>query len=107
MDSNKSWTGKFFKTKIMKFLGRISLSLYLIHGILIDWLKFMTYGPQVDRWENPEFNMPIWEIPIHLVLSLILATFITICIEEPARKCLENFLTKRKHEDQVASKYKL
>ena len=107
MDSKKSWTGKFFKTKIMKFFGRISLSLYLVHGILIDWLKFISYGPQVDRWKNPEFNMPIWEIPIHLVLSLILATIITIFIEEPAQKCLENVLTKRKDEDQVASKCKL
>ena len=45
LDAGKSLTCRFFKTKFMQFLGRISMSLYLIHEPLIYWLKFIIFGP--------------------------------------------------------------
>ena len=97
LDSGKSWTGQFFKTRIMQFFGRISMSLYLIHEPLINWLKLIIHGPV--EWEdgkNPGLKMPVWAIPIHLVISLIFGVLLTLFIEEPARKFLGKFLAKRK-----------
>ena len=97
LDSGKSWTGQFLKTRIMQFFGRISISLYLIHKPLINWLKLIIYGPV--EWEdgkNPGLKMPAWAIPIHLVISMIFGVLLTLLIEEPARKFLGKFLAKRK-----------
>ena len=73
------------------------MSLYLIHKPLINWLKLIIYGPV--EWEdgkNPGLKMPAWAIPIHLVISMIFGVLLTLFIEEPARKFLGKFLTKRK-----------
>ena len=102
LDSGKSWTGRFFKTRIMQYLGRISMSLYLIHGLMINWLKLIIYG--VVDWndgENPELKMPVWAIPIHLVISLIFGVLMTLCIEDPSRKFLKKFLAKRKERNEA------
>ena len=87
LDSGKSSTSRFFKTKIMQFLGRISMSLYLIHDPLIYWLKMIIFGPV--KWEhgwNSTYKIPIWAIPIHVLISLIFAILLTLFLEEPARK---------------------
>ena len=89
LDSGKSSTSKFFKTKIMQFLGRISMSLYLIHDPLIYWLKMIIFEPV--EWEhdwNSTYEMPIWAIPIHVLISLIFGILLTLFLEEPARKYL-------------------
>jgi len=102
LDSGKSWTGKFFKTRVMQFLGRISMSLYLIHELMIYWLKFIIYG--VVEWkdgENPGLKMPAWAIPIHLVISLIFGVLLTLFIEEPSRKFLRHCLAKRKERNEA------
>ena len=81
----------------MQFFGRISMSLYLIHKPLINWLKLIIYGPV--EWEdgkNPGLKMPAWAIPIHLVISLIFAVLLTLFIEEPARKFLGKFLPEKR-----------
>ena len=44
LDGGQSFTSKLFKTRIMQFLGRISMSLYLVHEPLIFWIKCLLYG---------------------------------------------------------------
>ena len=86
----------------MKFIGRISMSLYLIHELMIYWLKFIIYG--AVEWkdgENPGLKMPAWAIPIHLVISLIIGVLLTLFIEDPARKFLRNCLAKRKERNEA------
>ena len=50
LDSGKSWTTRFFKTRIMQFLGRISMALYLCHKIVMDVIKLVIHGP--FKWEK-------------------------------------------------------
>ena len=35
-----------------------------------------------------EINLPLWAIPIHISISVILGIILTLYIEEPARKKL-------------------
>ena len=42
--------------------------------------------------ENPN---PIWTVPIHIILSLIFASILTIYVEEPARKWLKTVRDRR------------
>ena len=102
MDAGKSLTCRFFKTRAMQFLGRISMSLYLIHEPLIYWIKLIVHGPA--KWidgKNPGLTMPIWAIPIHVLISLVFGTLLTIFLEEPARKFLKNILAKRKEAENI------
>ena len=81
LDQCKSWVCQFFKTRLMQFLGRISMSLYLIHEPLVFWLKLIIYG-QV-AWidgKKPGIKLPLWGIPIHLLISLIFGALITLYI---------------------------
>ena len=102
MDGGKSLTCRFFKTRAMQFLGRISMSLYLIHEPLIYWIKLIVHGPA--EWidgKNPGLTMPIWAVPIHVLISLVFGTLLTIFLEEPARKFLKNILAKRKEAENI------
>ena len=102
LDGGKSLTCRFFKTRAMQFLGRISMSLYLIHEPLIYWIKLIVHGPA--EWidgKNPGLTMPIWAIPIHVLISLVFGTLLTIFLEEPARKFLKNILAKRKEAENI------
>ena len=94
-DSGKSWTSQFFKTRVMQFLGRISMSLYLTHEPLIYWLKLAIYGP-VGPNEGTNLTLPNWAIPIHITISMIFGILLTLFIAEPAREFLKKFLAKRK-----------
>ena len=102
LDAGQSLTSQFFKTRVMQFLGRISMSLYLIHVPLIFWIKLIIHGPA--KWvegKNPELTMPNWAIPIHLLVSLAFGTLLTLFVEDPARKFLKKCLVKRKEKDQT------
>ena len=100
LDSSKSYTTRFFKTRLMQFLGRISMALYLSHTILINVIKLFIYGPVALKngehiQHNPKQKMPPWAIPIHLVISLILSILLTFYIEEPARKFFSKILANK------------
>ena len=99
LDGGKSLFSKFYKTRIMQFLGRISMSLYLVHEPIIYYINWCYYG-SVNKWvENEDGNlvkpdnikMPTQFVPVHICISLLAGIFLTLCIEEPARK----FLTKK------------
>ena len=103
MDNGKSMITKFFNTKLMQFLGRISMALYLIHEPVIFYIRLCFYG--VWNWESefgppplgpqPPPPSPAWTIPIHMGISILLASFLTIFIEEPGRKMLKSWKQKR------------
>ena len=90
LDGGKSVTSRFFNTKVMQFLGRFSMSLYLIHVPTMEWIKLCIYGPFFEPL--PAYAvLPTWSIPIEVILSLSLAIPLTIFIEEPANRKLKNF----------------
>ena len=39
LDNGKSLFSRFYKTKVLQFLGRISMSLYLLHEPLIYYIR--------------------------------------------------------------------
>ena len=97
LDGGRSWTGKFYNTKIMQFLGRISMSLYLVHEPIIYYINLVDYGgPIVDQWKDGKqpdgYSMVPWAIPIHIIISILAGTVLTLFIEEPARKYLKKKL---------------
>ena len=64
------------------------MSLYLSHEIIIFWMDWIIYG--TFKWEKPSNALlPMWAIPIHVTLSLILGILLTKLLEEPARRWLK------------------
>ena len=81
----------------MQFIGRISMSLYLIHGILMKVIKWVIW-----KWTGIYHNrLQIWAIKYYYILSFIVAIVITFFIEEPTRKFLNQMITKRKETNQL------
>ena len=99
MDNGRSMITKFFNTKLMQFCGRISMALYLIHEPVIFYIRLCFYG--VWYWPESEFGpqspppSPAWTILYHMVISIILASLLTIFIEEPVRKMLKSWRQRR------------
>ena len=80
------------------------MSLYLVHEPIIFYIRFVFYG--VWHWEDNEGSpyAPTWTIPIHIIISLIFATLITLFIEEPARKLLKNWWAKHTKSQELEMK---
>ena len=92
LDDEKSFTSRFFNTKVMQFLGRISMSLYLFHLPLIFYISgFVAYGQENLDIKEFVFVNPAWTIPIHFLLTLLFGTIITFYVEDPARKWLKKW----------------
>ena len=88
LDGGQSLTARFFSTSPMQFLGRISMAYYLVHGTMIMWINLCIYGPvEGERQEWVKF--PLWATPVMMILSVLFATFLTLCLEEPLRKKLK------------------
>ena len=49
--------------------------------------------------ENPN---PIWTVPIHIILSLIFASILTIYVEEPARKWMKKVRDRKINQQNIA-----
>ena len=75
----------------MQFLGRISMSIYLVHVPTILWINCAIIGPFPMSIKPAEINLPLWAIPIHILISVILGIVLTLYIEEPARKKLNKW----------------
>ena len=57
LDNGKSFSSQFFNTKLMQFLGRISMSLYLFHEPFIYWITVCLRTAGWDDWDsNTEYN---------------------------------------------------
>ena len=78
LDDDNSFTSRFFNTKVMQFLGRISMSLYLFHLPLIFYISgFVAYGQENLDKEEFRFVNPAWTIPIYFLLTLLFGTILT------------------------------
>ena len=91
LDSSSVWA-KFFSTKFMQFLGRISLSLYLSHVLVQFAIILFLYG--AIGWDTSEIHnisaakgqgLPVWAVPLHVIMSVIIASLSTLLFEEPLR----------------------
>ena len=81
MDNGTSLTSRFLRTRFMQFLGRISLSLYLLHIPLMAGLEGMIH---VDDTEYPP-GLPM----IIIFISPFFSFFVTKYFEEPIAKILK------------------
>jgi peptidoglycan/LPS O-acetylase OafA/YrhL len=114
-DKGLSKPSQFFRTKLGAWLGKISMSLYLIHVPVLNyvlWSIYGSYGQWPDTFDckskynssndDSKFNecednvrhfnvthyLPVWAIPIVVVISVPLAWFIYTFVEEPCRKLI-------------------
>ena len=92
MDGGKSFVSRFLRTKMMQFLGRISLSLYLLHLPLMGYVILAINGPHSSNtiaeawkfWRNVPFGTPA----IYIIISPIICFIATKYYEEPISKML-------------------
>ena len=99
MDSGQSLTSRFLKTKIMQFLGRISLSLYLLHVPIIGYIILAINGKQPydtgdadaiwAAYDQGKIYVPPYHPFIVIVTSSIIAYIITKYFEEPISNLLK------------------
>ena len=82
-------TGYILRNKVIGFVGLISYSLYLIHWPLIVFVK--TYNEDIGQ-DFSLSNMAKYSI---LVSSILIATFMYYCIEQPFRKDIPKNKTKQ------------
>ena len=96
MDDGKSLTSRFLRTKVMQFLGRISLSLYLTHESIFRFVILAINGPreyetEAEIWEAYE-SRDLIEPPgfplIGIITAPIVAFIVTNYFEEPISKIL-------------------
>jgi peptidoglycan/LPS O-acetylase OafA/YrhL len=76
------YTQRLLSRPFFLFLGRISLSLYLVHEPIIQYVAWAARPDQAWSFNMP---MPPWGIAIVLPVSLVLATLLERTIETPAR----------------------
>ena len=43
-----------------------------------------------------ESNMPLWAVPIHIIISIIFGILLTLYVEDPARKKLNQWWNVKK-----------
>lgn len=64
----------FMKNRVAEYLGRVSYSLYLVHGTVLFFLVDVLYWK--ISWE--------WMLVLFVIVSLVLAHLFCVLIEEPA-----------------------
>lgn len=69
------------------FFGEISLSLYLVHEVVVYYLNWLTH-PDVPITFAPGL-IPVWSIPMLFVISVGLAILLERFIERPGRALLK------------------
>ena len=92
---------QFLTHWLTQWLGRISMTIYLVHYLFITYLEWYVYHWKVLPYCNfydedadcdEQANalvMPTWGIPAVIVLSMIAAPVIFYGFEEPVRKLLQ------------------
>ena len=79
----------------MQFLGRISMSLYLVNMPVMEWIRLSLYGSFNEPLPRQTYAiLPSWTTPIQIILNLSLATSLTIFVEEPSKNRLRTLLKK-------------
>lgn len=92
LDGGKSRTAKICRHALPQFLGKISMSLYLIHFPIIKY--FCSFNTNIDNWPNFDHEQqPSWGIFIVVPISLLAAYILERFIEVPCQRFLR---TKKK-----------
>lgn len=104
MDNGLSRTSKILRSRVGIFFGTISYALYLVHLPISQYICWILYGTQSEpicirennticeeSWKIYESKglQPIWCIPFHLIISIVLAVCLYHLVEKPARNCLQ------------------
>lgn len=71
------------------FLGKISMSLYLVHEPIIQYISWVT-RPDQTWYEALPTPMPAWGTAVVLPVSLMLAVLLERYVETPARNYLRS-----------------
>jgi len=79
-------TTRFLNWPSMLFLGRISMSLYLVHQPVIQYIAWIARPDQTWNEALPT-PMPAWGAAIAIPVSLVLAVLLERYVETPARRC--------------------
>ena len=96
MDGGESIVSRFLRTKMLQFLGRISLSIYLIQWSMGGFIVLLINGPQnytttAELWaavSNGDIIIPPGSPALFIVICLIVAFIVTKYFEEPIYKLL-------------------
>ena len=97
MDDGNSLTSKFLRTNGMQFLGRIALSLYLIHRSVMGFTSLAINGPRLKEYFNTGIHeaydedkifLPLGTPLIVMIVSPIVSFIVTKYFEEPITKIL-------------------
>jgi peptidoglycan/LPS O-acetylase OafA/YrhL len=112
MQSTESLLHRALTTPLAKFLGKISMTIYLVHYVVIWAVEWGIFGFHSVPWptgakrqaENSNGasasddnlqvewdaarQLPLWGIPLVASITLPLASFIYFCFEEPIRRTL-------------------
>lgn len=90
-----------------QWLGKVSMSLYLVHMPVAQWFMFFLNGARhIPNWEDPEFcdtrprtlpcheyiswSMPTWTIPVVTILALLVSHGLEACFVIPLRNRLRS-----------------
>ena len=72
------------------------MATYLVHEPTIFWINCVIYGPFPMSAKPEHFKLPLWAVPIHVIISILLGILLTLYIEEPARKRLNQWWKVKK-----------
>ena len=115
-----SRVSKILTSRVALECGRISYAVYLVHDPLIQYFCWMNYGaisrPKCEYggdWECEsgwnEFydsrQMPMWNVPLLWIVSIVLAVLLNRLVEEPMRRLLRPTKVQTSQEQLVANKY--
>jgi len=106
LDGGTSKFATLCNTKQLQFLGKISMSLYLVHYPLIQYfcliLEYVApHTLELTDYDNPLLeggSMPWWGVFIMVPLSLVVAFVLERFVESPCRKFLR---CERKRDENV------
>jgi len=97
-----TYVDKFLQSKVMQFMGKISLSFYACHLIVAGYFSMFLYycnhGERPSKSEDDEenatlFAIPSWAIPVVLILSIVVGWLMTNYVEAPMQKRLLQWLS--------------
>ncbi len=80
----------FVSNRVLRYIGKISFSMYIIHFIVISWLK---YFDLIDFTENYLLNYSI-RLLLIVVITMLISTVTYKLIEVPFQKTGKKIITK-------------
>jgi peptidoglycan/LPS O-acetylase OafA/YrhL len=98
--SGASMTMRLLNWPPMLFLGKISMSLYLVHEPIIQYVAWIAH-PDKSWTKALPTPMPAWGIAIVIPVSLVFAVMLERYVESPVRKYLGS-KQRHKHKEPYA-----